>query len=184
MSVQASRGRTPAGGRGASPAPFAAGAYEVHSATPPLDVAAIRAELKGDIRALRTRLANSDGSSVLAGEIASLRALIEDIAVRPTRGGARVGPVPKSLGVEGPAATALGRVLKGKNPDGAAVREALATILKVTEWPVDDKRALVAMIGPSGVGKTTTAAKGGPSRSSDAIRSASALTSSWPGTAD
>src|SRR5437588_11719296 len=60
------QGAVRAGGK----VPFAAGAYGgpggSATGTPP-DVSALRAELKGDIRSLRTMLAKADGSSLLAG---------------------------------------------------------------------------------------------------------------------
>lgn len=159
MTVQASPTRAAISARRPdSSAPFSAGAYEVASASRPSDLAAIRAELKGDIRALKAKVANGDGSSALAGEIAALRDLIQELGAR-SNGAVKPAPLLRAIGLEGPAATALARTLKGKSSDVAALRDALPQILTVTDWPVQSARALVAVVGASGVGKTTTAAK-------------------------
>jgi flagellar biosynthesis protein FlhF len=139
--------------------PFAAGVYEVAPAavrTP--DVSALRAELKGDIRALKTMLAKADENSWLSAEIGALRELLEGMnAAQPRRD--KVTPFLAAIGLEGPAATVVARALKGKALDLQALRSSLPHVLKAGAWPLQSPRALVALIGPAGVGKTTTAAK-------------------------
>jgi flagellar biosynthesis protein FlhF len=154
----------------AAAVPFAPGAYAtaVKANSPATDVAALRAELKGDIRSLKALLSKSDNSTDLAAEIAQLRELVEGLAAtKPGRDKATA--LLRDLGIEGPAFTAIVRALKGKADCGAALREELGRILQATAWPLDgqarsstpsgDGSAMIAVVGPSGVGKTTTAAK-------------------------
>jgi flagellar biosynthesis protein FlhF len=161
MSVQVSPSRTQASAGRATAAPFAAAAYSAAAGrSQPSDVAAVRAELKGDIRLLRARVADSEDTSSLAAEIAALRELVEDLGNRaPAAKGNKAAAWLKTVGVEGPAATALARALKGKSPDAETMQDALSRIVKTAEWPLSEERTVVALIGPSGVGKTTTAAK-------------------------
>jgi flagellar biosynthesis protein FlhF len=150
--------------------PFAPGAYAtvVKSQPSAPDVAALRAELKGDIRSLKTLLARSDDSSDLAAEIAQLRELVEGLAAgKPGRD--KVTAQLRELGIEGPACNAIARALKGKTDSAAALREELGRMLNTTAWPLDGEKpsppqsggakTMIAVVGPSGVGKTTTAAK-------------------------
>src|SRR5262249_11631913 len=71
-----------------SPAPapqkdirFARGVYAIPTTTekPASELAALRSELKGDIRALRNALAKSEDMPEVASEIAELRELIESM---------------------------------------------------------------------------------------------------------
>jgi flagellar biosynthesis protein FlhF len=138
--------------------PFAAGVYTVPPATKSPDVSSLRAELKGDIRALKTMLAKADDSSWLSAEIGALRELLEGMsAARPHRD--RVVAFLATTGLEGPAATVVARSLKGKSLDYESLRASLPEVLKAGAWPLQNPRTLVALIGPAGVGKTTTAAK-------------------------
>jgi len=139
---------------------FAPGAYEAATASPKSasDVAALRAELKGDLRSLKTMLAKSGDSGDLAAEIAQLRELVEGLAgAKPGRD--KVAAALRALGIEGPAVQAVVRALKGRPYDEAALREELGRLLPATAWPLDGGPVLLAVVGPSGVGKTTTAAK-------------------------
>ncbi len=140
-------------------APFARGAYATASKERPAsDVAALRAELKGDIRSLKTMIAKSSDSADLASEIAQLRELVEGIAGTKPRRDKALSQI-QAMGIEGPAFTALARAIKGKPDAAAALGEELARGLKVAPWPLERGPLLIAMVGPSGVGKTTTAAK-------------------------
>jgi flagellar biosynthesis protein FlhF len=138
---------------------FAPGVYaRSASLRPPSDVAALRAELKCDIRALKTMISKGDESGVLAGELAQLRELIEGIAEPRVRND-KVTTRLRCMGIEGPAATSISRVFRGKQPAPEALRNELSRGLRVTAWPLDAERSLIALVGPTGVGKTTTAAK-------------------------
>jgi flagellar biosynthesis protein FlhF len=121
-------------------------------------VAALRAELKCDIRALKTMISKGDESGVLAGELAQLRELIENIA-EPHLRSDKIANRLRSMGIEGPAATSISRVFRGKQPAPEALRAELSRGLRVASWPLDADRSFIALVGPTGVGKTTTAAK-------------------------
>ena len=139
---------------------FAPGAYLTGAASPKSasDVAALRAELKGDLRSLKTMLAKSGDSADLAAEIAQLRELVETMT-GPKPGRDKAAADLRALGIEGPAVQAIGRALKGKAYGASALREELGRILQTTAWPLEAGPTMIAVIGPSGVGKTTTAAK-------------------------
>jgi flagellar biosynthesis protein FlhF len=142
-----------------SDTPFAPGVYTNGIAartTTTNDVAALRAELKGDIRSIKTMIAKSNDSSDLASEIAQLRELVEGLAGGKPRRDKSVAQL-QGMGIEGPALAALVRTLKGK-PD-ASLRDELGQALKIGPWPLEKGPVMIAMVGPSGVGKTTTAAK-------------------------
>jgi flagellar biosynthesis protein FlhF len=142
------------------PPQFAPGAYVTAPARPPQgDISALRAELKGDIRTIKQMIARSDDSSVLASELGEIKDLIETMGQKTPRGDKAAAARVRALGIEGPVAAALVRALKGKPLDGEVMREVLARSVKAAAWPVDSQKALVAVLGPSGVGKTTTAAK-------------------------
>ncbi len=158
--VEAEHGVAERPTRGGKVVPFAAGVYTTPAAPPTKapDVSALRAELKGDIRALKTMLAKADDSSWLSAEIGALRELLEGMsAAQPRRD--RVAAFLQTIGLEGPAATVVARSLKGKSLDAESLRSALPEVLKSTAYPLESPRALIALVGPAGVGKTTTAAK-------------------------
>jgi flagellar biosynthesis protein FlhF len=140
--------------------PFAPGVYKTVAAAAGQsspDVAALRAELKGDIRTLKTMLAKSADAGDLASEIAQLRELVEGMAGPKPRRDKLVAQV-QALGIEGPALGAILRSLKGKDED-SSLRDELGRVLRTAPWPLESGRTLIAVVGPAGVGKTTTAAK-------------------------
>jgi flagellar biosynthesis protein FlhF len=143
------------------PARFAPGAYV--TAQPKSsgggDLSALRAELKGDIRTIKQMIARSDDSSVLASELGEIKDLIETMSQKAPRGDKAAAARVRALGIEGPVAAALVRALKGKPLDDEVMREVLSRSIKAAASPVESQRALIAVLGPSGVGKTTTAAK-------------------------
>ncbi|HEY4014497.1 MAG TPA: hypothetical protein VGM06_14245 [Polyangiaceae bacterium] len=143
-----------------SDTPFAPGVYTNNAASRATtnDVAALRAELKGDIRSIKTMIAKSADSSDLVSEIAQLRELVEGLAGGKPRRDKSVAQL-QSMGIEGPALAALVRTLKGKPDASASLRDELAQSLKIGPWPLEKGPVMIAMVGPSGVGKTTTAAK-------------------------
>jgi flagellar biosynthesis protein FlhF len=139
---------------------FAPGAYAAPAPKPTGgDVSALRAELKGDIRSLKQMIARSEDSSVLVNELGEIKDMIESMGQKAPRADKAAAARIRSLGIEGPVAAALVRALKGKPLDSDVMREVLSRALKPTAWPVESQRALIAVLGPSGVGKTTTAAK-------------------------
>jgi flagellar biosynthesis protein FlhF len=148
--------------------PFATAAYQA----PPRpetskrtdEVAALRGEVRSELRALRSELgARAPALGSLAAEVEALRALVESLvpAPRPTR---HETALCNEVGLEGAVARRLLARLRRVAAAGADLREAwrevLAESFRVAPWPLGrHERALVAMVGPCGVGKTTTSAK-------------------------
>jgi flagellar biosynthesis protein FlhF len=125
----------------------------------------LRAELRGEARALRSLLARSRVPAELLAEIATLRAAVEELlAARKAKRGDSIGAAIGARGIEGPAAAALTRLAKGKRgTPQRCLRDALRSFVRTAPWPPAlaqrGGRVLVGLVGPAGVGKTTTAAK-------------------------
>ena len=130
-------------------------------------VNSLRADLRSEIRAVRQAMtdrshppqANLDD---LASEVSALREALERF--EPGRsGGSRIATILRSRGLDGRAGADLARALKGTPAHAldAALRASLTTTLRTTPWPLPTagERAVVAAVGLSGVGKTTTLAK-------------------------
>lgn len=136
------------------------------------EIAALRTELRAEVRALRSAIAKpkvDPASNELASEIAAMRAMLDELsaaaAPAPKRGDACAALV-KKAGIEGPAATALARAAKAKPGDVRSpeqrVRDAIVESVRIAPWPIAHARTekvMIALVGPAGVGKTTTAAK-------------------------
>jgi flagellar biosynthesis protein FlhF len=153
-----------------SPRPFATSAYAVEpprarpSVPPPsprpADVISARADAKA-MQNLVARVAPPPSPAIEA-EIAALRDAVDRLSepVLP-----KTGALAKALretGLEGKAAAELAKNLKmaGGGAGTDALRDALADMVRCTPWPLAEQGpALIALVGPSGVGKTTTAAK-------------------------
>jgi flagellar biosynthesis protein FlhF len=131
------------------------------------ELASLRAELRREIRGVRQSLsAQNTGreSSMLEAELEYVRASIE--ALREDSGGRRdpVGSLLRERGIEGLAAAMIGRALRGRKLSGDALREgvrvAVGELVPVATWPLArEGKRVIALVGPTGVGKTTTAAK-------------------------
>lgn len=84
------------------------------------------------------------------------------MALEPATGDRAVALL-RARGIDGPAATALARALRDVADEGALpdrLREALTGVVRVAPWPLaGGGRTLIALVGPAGVGKTTTIAK-------------------------
>lgn len=147
--------------------PFAAAAYLAAEPPPPRDgeVAVLRGEVKTELRALRNALAAATSTSDVAAQIEDLRDLLEAIVARRSRG--RNSVFTSALtraGIEGEAlrkiSTTLGKAKQGGGDASAALRVALASSFRVSDGPLmKNGRAIIGLVGPSGVGKTTTSAK-------------------------
>lgn len=145
--------------------PFAAEVYR--STEPPrpgADIEDLRTEMRNEVRALRAHLTRANATQELGRELAAIRATLEQMgspAVEPKRGD-RIATLLRARGVEGSAATRIAARAKD-SPEtdvGAKLRAAVAELVPLAPW--DDAapgRRIVAMAGPSGVGKTTTVAK-------------------------
>ena len=164
---------------------FAEEAYQDDRRAPVDPLTTLRAELRGELRAMKVTLGRqaspapasaatqAHGTNAhathIAEELAAMRALVEELV--PFGDGAssskkndRVPAILKNSGIEGPAAAVVARAFKTAQKDAAstedAFHDALASVVKVSAWPLaDEGRAVIAMVGPTGVGKTTTLAK-------------------------
>jgi flagellar biosynthesis protein FlhF len=122
-------------------------------------VDALRAELKNEVRALRSLVTRSaTPSQDLSLEIAAIRASLAEMQpATPKRD--RTSAWLRQRGIEGGAATRIAALAKAAAGDTRAkLRAALAEIVPLSPW-TDGERKIVAVVGPSGVGKTTTIAK-------------------------
>ncbi len=128
--------------------------------------------LHDEVRAMRAMLFRmSKHPSRLQNELLDLRRTVDTMmpsATTPTTRTPRLDQLLESSGVDG--ALARDIVLSVRKQAGGtklsqpqlidAYREALADRIRVRPWPLAaDERQLIALIGPPGVGKTTTAAK-------------------------
>jgi flagellar biosynthesis protein FlhF len=149
--------------------PFAHNAYMQGPARPAAtteerdSIAALRAEVRCEMRALKLAMARAPAApDSLMTELAGIRELLDQVA--PTSRADRVAKFVASRGIEGAAATAVARAMRalpasGEAP-GEALRASLETLIAVAPWPLAKTgRTLIAAVGPTGVGKTTTIAK-------------------------
>lgn len=151
--------------------PFAREVYRTDEPRSPNDelraaIAALRAEVRTEVRALRAAMNRPKANGDLTGEVGALRADVD--ALLESSSGAKGGALSnliRARGIEGSAAAALGRLGKaGGKGRGRGVEERLASAIEsmvtVAPWPVAiAPNSLVALVGPAGVGKTTTIAK-------------------------
>jgi flagellar biosynthesis protein FlhF len=146
---------------------FARGVYadtpEPHDPPPSPSVQTLRTELRAELRAIKGAMARPERvAPEILTELAALRAAIEE-ATPELLMGDTMASLLRAQGIDGPAATALARALKHTD-DGTSsserLRVALAEVVKVAPWPIaGEGRAVIALVGPTGVGKTTTIAK-------------------------
>ncbi len=150
----------------------AAFAEAVRFAAPPSNEGEqIRNEVRAEIRALRALVATnrsepapaaaSVANDVLTREIEELRHLVAELSADREPSGKKKKRL-AALGLEGAAERAASRKLKHLKgePSDAELREAIGSLVDVAAWPLPKEgRALICLVGPTGVGKTTTAAK-------------------------
>ncbi|MBX3228820.1 MAG: hypothetical protein KIT84_39595 [Labilithrix sp.] len=129
------------------------------------EIARLRAELRGETRALRAAVnrPKKEEAPELAAQLASLRAMVAELVAAQTTQRERdeITTAIAACGVEGPAAAALARIANAKK-SGEKVRAALASMIDTAAAPWElaaEGPVLVGLVGPAGVGKTTTAAK-------------------------
>lgn len=132
------------------------------------ELAQLRAELRGEARALRIALSRpAKIPAELLAELATLRSTVDELLAAPKRGDAAVGAI-RARAIEGAAASALARHVRGAETSGKSasvlgkLHAACASFAQIAADPLPSKsagRSLVALVGPAGVGKTTTAAK-------------------------
>ena len=135
------------------------------------EIAALRAEVRTEVRALRGVMGRPRPNVELTTEIAALRAAVDELLATPKRCDAFASLL-RSRGIEGGAAAALAKLgnagAKSKKKTGpgtpaevaARFANAIATLVTTSPWPIAaDEPTVIALVGPAGVGKTTTAAK-------------------------
>lgn len=144
-------------------APFSSQLYQSTSKLPVEgdDVGTLRAELRREVRALRAAMAKPAAAPPeLLDEINALREALSELPALKKGKTDKVATLLSTLALEGHAATLLGRALKNAEEPRTLVEEALAAMVPTTPWPIEGKgRQMIALVGPTGVGKTTTAAK-------------------------
>jgi flagellar biosynthesis protein FlhF len=149
-----------------SQAPFAQSAYA--DASPPSKAAPVEdrgnlGAIRAEIRAVKMALSkNTAAPPDVASELVAIREILDAMAPAPRSD--NVSKLLAKRGIEGPAAAAIGRAMRAIAKDeGTAedhLRAALAKLIEIASWPLATKgRALIAAVGPTGVGKTTTLAK-------------------------
>jgi flagellar biosynthesis protein FlhF len=144
---------------------FANGVYDlidtpVREANNHEDIDSLKQEVR-HMRALLHRLNRS--TTPWRDEMSQLRRAFEESRPAPS-GPARIRRLLDQSGIDGRMARGLGRKLR-KYADREdelfeAYRDHLADMIRVAAWPLaNNDKKLVALVGPPGVGKTTTAAK-------------------------
>jgi flagellar biosynthesis protein FlhF len=143
-------------------------APEVYRAAEPAsrtsDFDDLRAELRNEVRALRAHVSRMNGTAELGRELAAMRATLEEMrpVAAPAKRNDRVAAFLRLRGIDGQAAVRMAAHAKeSADPDlEGKLRSALADVVPLAPW-VDDfeGRRIIALVGPSGVGKTTTVAK-------------------------
>lgn len=144
--------------------PFAAEVYRSAAPAPPsAELLDLRAEMRNEVRALRAHLTRTTGTQDVGRELAAIRASLEELGAPQTaKRGDRIAALLRARGIEGSAATRIAaRAKESTESDLAAkVRAALSDVVALAPWDEDAPgRRIVAVAGPSGVGKTTTVAK-------------------------
>ena len=145
------------------PLPFAPGVYRTASEDrQPDEVDSLRIDMKNEVRALRTLIGRSSGTVDLARELLAIRAALADMATEAPKKGDRTMAWLRARGIEGPVANRIAALARAKPGSDLAARleAAIGEAISVAPWSDDHEgRRIVAAVGSSGVGKTTTVAK-------------------------
>lgn len=124
-------------------------------------LAALRAEVHGEMRAMKLALArNATPSADLAAELVAIRETLDQMT--PSNRTDKLARLVATRGIEGAAATGVVRAMRTSQEGTATdrLRATLTKLIEVSPWPLAAKgRILIAAVGPTGVGKTTTIAK-------------------------
>ena len=158
---------------------FADDAYIEEERRAPADpLTSLRAELRSEMRAMKVTIGRQSSAPAtsassahvlqMAEELAAMRVAVEDLslpfeAAVGTKKNDRHPSILKNTGIEGYAAAKINRSFRRAGADDSiedTFREGLSSVVKFTAWPLaDEGPAVIAMVGPTGVGKTTTLAK-------------------------
>lgn len=130
----------------------------------PSDVESIRTEVRNEVRGLRALLARTvnDRQGALEGELGEIAIRLGMLEDRSDRGAnALLRGKLQVMGVEGETAKELMTLLRDSTVDvGASLLAVLRAVITAAPWPLADERpSVIAAVGPTGVGKTTTIAK-------------------------
>jgi len=125
-------------------------------------------KLEDEVRAMRAMLFRMSRSpSRVESELASLRRAMESTGSPGGASTRRMDQLLSNSGIDGDTARQLTRTLRQHNGDDAslydAYRDALADLVQVKSWPLaklaENGPRIIGVVGPPGVGKTTTVAK-------------------------
>lgn len=158
----------------ARPAPtafFAAAAYEDAEPEPaPPGPSPFEREILSELRGLRTSVGRLHDAPDLGAEVEGLREAVERLTAPASK--SPVAAAVRAAGIEGrygaDLVKAVGRALEGERETPLAIEEALREALRdrvrAGRWPLAwgadrTARRVIAVVGMSGVGKTTTLAK-------------------------
>lgn len=129
------------------------------------EIARLRAELRGETRALRAAVnrPRKEENHDMTAQLASLRSAVAELVASQAqqKDTDAIAAAIAACGVEGPAAVALSRIANAKK-NGDRVRAGLASMIDTMPSPwelAQQGQVLIGLVGPAGVGKTTTAAK-------------------------
>lgn len=144
--------------------PFSTSAYseEPPPKRPSDTVVSARSEVRAMQNLVARAAAQSGNGPTIENEIAALRDAVDRLSEPAVPKNGAVGRALRETGLEGRAAAELMKTIKlsGGMVQPEGLRDALADMIRVAPWPLaNNGPALVALVGPSGVGKTTTAAK-------------------------
>ncbi len=156
-------------GRGQEPGLFARGVYEADEdedddSMAPRQQTADLARLENEVRAVRAMLHRMTSSPKrLDAQLESLKQAV-DRMTPPPKLPERIERLVAASGIDGEPARVLALRLLPFTGDtdglAEAYRDALADLVRVRPWPLtNERRTLIALVGPPGVGKTTTAAR-------------------------
>jgi len=142
--------------------PFAAGVYRSDEEDDaPNEVDAIRVELRNEVRALRAFIARSTATQDISRELAAMRASIDALSP-PAKKGDRLAAFLRDRGLEGTLANRIVGAARASSAESLTAKLAagMAEVVPLSPWShATSSRRIVALVGPSGVGKTTTGAK-------------------------
>jgi flagellar biosynthesis protein FlhF len=133
---------------------------------------AIRSEVRNEVRALRSLFVRSQpedrGIEPFAREIEAELGLVQEMlldlqAEREREPSGQLKRLLTSGGIEGHAARLIARMVRERGDDTAVVesfKAVLCDLVRTTSFPLSKPgKLLLSLVGPTGVGKTTTAAK-------------------------
>ncbi len=136
------------------------------------ELQAIRSELRNEVRSLRNLFNRAQPEeqrgTQLAKELESELGLMQEMLLdlqtdRDREPSAKLKRMLASAGIEGIAARTIAKLVRERGDDsavGQTFRAVICDLVRTAALPLaEEGRTLISLIGPSGVGKTTTAAK-------------------------